>query len=223
MLKYAAAAPAVLGLGAGLQSVASALAAPRAAAAPLGILLDYAAGVITAGDLRASGAQGAIRMSLIGGPVVPGCWASRSSSTSARPLPQRTEDRVLRPSTGSRTARTGWAGRTRVSHTPSGAGSYTSRPADRTVRRSTRRSTTTPATSKSQVAPYLRGWEAVLGHHASACTPTPGPSTGLCRMGSVRTSGSTTGARRRGSHIRPHPDIRSRSTSAVSGGWGRYQ
>src|SRR5258708_26898383 len=60
VLKYAAAAPAVLGLGAGLQAVSSALAAPRAAAAPLGILLDYAAGIITAGDLRASGALGAI-------------------------------------------------------------------------------------------------------------------------------------------------------------------
>ena len=61
MLKSAAVAPAVLGLGAGLQAVSSALAAPRAAAAPLGILLDYAAGVIRAGDLRASGALGAIR------------------------------------------------------------------------------------------------------------------------------------------------------------------
>src|SRR4051812_50218807 len=41
--------------------MSSALAPPRAAAAPLGILLDYAAGVIKAGDLRASGALGAIR------------------------------------------------------------------------------------------------------------------------------------------------------------------
>jgi Domain of unknown function (DUF1906)/TAT (twin-arginine translocation) pathway signal sequence len=61
VLKYAAAAPALLGLGAVLQAVSSVLAAPQAAAAPLGILLDYAAGVITAGDLRASGALGAIR------------------------------------------------------------------------------------------------------------------------------------------------------------------
>ena len=57
VLKYAAAAPAGLGLGTGLL----ALAPPRADAAPLGILLDYAAGVIGAGDLRASGALGAIR------------------------------------------------------------------------------------------------------------------------------------------------------------------
>ena len=40
---------------------ASSLAPPQAKAAPLGILLDYAAGVITAADIRAAGAQGAIR------------------------------------------------------------------------------------------------------------------------------------------------------------------
>src|SRR3569833_4561612 len=55
--KCAAAVPAVLGLGAGLQALAPA----RASAAPLGVLLDYAAGVIPAADLRAAGALGAIR------------------------------------------------------------------------------------------------------------------------------------------------------------------
>jgi len=34
---------------------------PQASAEPLGILLDYAAGVISAADMRASGALGAIR------------------------------------------------------------------------------------------------------------------------------------------------------------------
>ena len=53
LLKYAAAAPAVI--------AASLLVPPRAAAAPLGILLDYAAGVIPAADIRAAGAHGAIR------------------------------------------------------------------------------------------------------------------------------------------------------------------
>ena len=53
LLKCAAAAPAVL--------AASSLTAPRASAAPLGILLDYAAGVIKASDIRAAGAHGAIR------------------------------------------------------------------------------------------------------------------------------------------------------------------
>src|SRR5690348_1661888 len=57
LLKYAAAAPAVLGMG----GVLAAVVAPQATAAPLGVLLDYAAGVIPAGDIRASGAIGAIR------------------------------------------------------------------------------------------------------------------------------------------------------------------
>ena len=57
VLKLAAATPATLGLGA----LASALSPPTAAAAPLGVLLDYAAGVISAADLKASGAVGAIR------------------------------------------------------------------------------------------------------------------------------------------------------------------
>ena len=90
LLKYAAAAPAVLGLGAGLQAVRRRWQPPQAAAAPLGILLDYAAGVIRAGDLRASGALGAIRYVVRSAArAVPGCWASRSS--------------CLRPATSTRT------------------------------------------------------------------------------------------------------------------------
>src|SRR4029079_11564044 len=54
VLKYAAAAPAVF-------AAASWAPPPRAQAAPLGILLDYAAGVIKAADIRAAGAHGAIR------------------------------------------------------------------------------------------------------------------------------------------------------------------
>lgn len=57
VLKYAAVAPAVLGLGGAL----AAAGAPSASAAPLGVLLDYAAGVIRATDIRAAGAAGAIR------------------------------------------------------------------------------------------------------------------------------------------------------------------
>ena len=57
VLKGAVAAPALLAVGGGLQAVAT----PAASAAPLGILLDYAAGVIKASDIRASGAIGAIR------------------------------------------------------------------------------------------------------------------------------------------------------------------
>jgi len=53
--------PAALGLGAGLQAMASALIPAPASAAPLGVLLDYAAGVLQAADLCSSGALGAIR------------------------------------------------------------------------------------------------------------------------------------------------------------------
>ena len=61
LLRCAAAAPAGLGLAAGMQTAASSLAPPQAKAAPLGIPLDYAAGVISAADIRAAGAAGAIR------------------------------------------------------------------------------------------------------------------------------------------------------------------
>jgi hypothetical protein len=57
LLKVAAAAPAAVGLGV---TTASLQPAP-ASAAPLGILLDYAAGVIPANDIRAAGATGVIR------------------------------------------------------------------------------------------------------------------------------------------------------------------
>ncbi|WP_156745999.1 DUF1906 domain-containing protein [Mycobacterium sp. 1423905.2] len=57
MLKFAAAAPGLVGLGV---AAASACAAP-ASAESLGILLDYAAGVIPASEIKAAGAVGAIR------------------------------------------------------------------------------------------------------------------------------------------------------------------
>ncbi len=62
VLRYAAAAtPAVLGMSALSAVVGMAAGTPQASAAPLGVLLDYAAGVINAAELRASGALGAIR------------------------------------------------------------------------------------------------------------------------------------------------------------------
>ncbi|MBV8966755.1 MAG: DUF1906 domain-containing protein, partial [Mycobacteriaceae bacterium] len=55
------AAPAAVGVGGALMTAGSAVVAAPAVAAPLGILLDYAAGVISAADLKAAGAIGAIR------------------------------------------------------------------------------------------------------------------------------------------------------------------
>ncbi|MGZ5392429.1 MAG: twin-arginine translocation signal domain-containing protein, partial [Mycobacterium sp.] len=59
VLKGAAAVPAALIAGTGLQALMSAAAPATASAAPLGVLLDYAAGVISASDIRGSGALGA--------------------------------------------------------------------------------------------------------------------------------------------------------------------
>ncbi|MEE3065624.1 MAG: DUF1906 domain-containing protein [Actinomycetota bacterium] len=56
VLKFAAATPALVGLGA----AAASLCAPTASAS-LGTLLDYAAGVIPASQIRAAGAVGSIR------------------------------------------------------------------------------------------------------------------------------------------------------------------
>ena len=56
MLRLAAATPGLLGLG-----VAAASLGAAPASASLGTLLDYAAGVIPASQIRAAGAAGAIR------------------------------------------------------------------------------------------------------------------------------------------------------------------
>ncbi|CMM02982.1 Conserved exported protein of uncharacterised function [Mycobacterium tuberculosis] len=80
VLKFAAATPGVLGLGV----VASSLRAAPASAGSLGTLLDYAAGVIPASQIRAAGAVGESGTCPIGGLAAPGCLASRSSS--ARPV-----------------------------------------------------------------------------------------------------------------------------------------
>lgn len=60
LLKYAAATPvAALGLGALADTVSGTVA--NADGEPLGVLLDYSAGVLSAGDIRSAGAVGAIR------------------------------------------------------------------------------------------------------------------------------------------------------------------
>ncbi len=56
-LKYAAATPALIGLVSAVES----LRAPSASADGLGVLLDYAAGVIPADQIRSAGTVGSIR------------------------------------------------------------------------------------------------------------------------------------------------------------------
>ena len=163
LLKYAAAAPAAVGLGAGLQSV---LGATTASAAPHGVLLDYAAGVLSASDIRSAGALGAIRYVsdrrpggqwMLGKPIqlpeardlykgglkIVSCYQYGKESTA---------DWLGGHAAGVQHAQRGFALHTAAGG-PVGAPIYASIDDD-----------PTPAQYKAQVAPYLRGWESVLGH-----------------------------------------------------------
>ena len=167
MLKYAAAAtPAVLGLSAVAAGLVPEVVTPKASAAPLGILLDYAAGVLSAADLRAAGAMGAIRYVsdrrpggawMLGKPIV---------LNQARDLYQGgmkivscyqfgkadSADWLPGEAAGVQHAQRGWQLHIAAGG-PVGAPIYASIDDDPTVEQ-----------YKRQVAPYLRGWERVLGH-----------------------------------------------------------
>lgn len=163
LLKYAAVIPAVAGLGGAL---AGALTPAPASAAPMGILLDYAAGVIKASDIRASGATGAIRYVSDRRPG--GAWmlGKPIQLPEARDLyqsglkivscyqygKQDTADWLGGQKAGVTHAKRGWALHVAAGGS-NGAPIYTSIDDD-----------PSPAQYKEQVAPYLRGWEAVLGH-----------------------------------------------------------
>jgi hypothetical protein len=166
VLKCVTAAPAVLGLGAGLQTTASALGPPRASAAPLGVLLDYAAGVIKAADLKASGALGAIRYVSDRRPGGDWMLGKPIQLPEARDLyhngckivscyqygKQDTADWLGGQNAGVGHAKRGWQLHIAAGGSY-GAPIYASIDDDPTYEQ-----------YKQQVAPYLRGWEAVLGH-----------------------------------------------------------
>ena len=167
MLKYAAAAtPAVLGLGALTAGVGPAAVTPTASAAPLGILFDYAAGVLSAADLRAAGALGAIRYVsdrrpggawMLGKPIllpeardlyqggmkIVSCYQFGKADTA---------DWLAGEAAGVQHAQRGWQLHIAAGG-PVGAPIYASIDDDPTREQYQR-----------QVAPYLRGWERVLGH-----------------------------------------------------------
>ena len=159
LLKLAAAAPA-------LGAVASTLAAPVASAAPLGVLLDYAAGVISAADLKASGALGAIRYVSDRRPG--GDWMKGKpiQLPEARDLyhaglkivscyqfgKQDSADWLGGQAAGVRHAQRGWA-----LHVAAG-GSYGA-PIYASIDENP-----TPDQYRQLVAPYLQAWESVLGH-----------------------------------------------------------
>jgi hypothetical protein len=166
VLRVAAAAPVVATMTGALGTVASTLLAPRAEAAPLGILLDYAAGVISASDIRASGASGAIRYVSDRRPG--GDWMKGKpiQIDEARDLyrsglkivscyqfgKQDNADWLGGQAAGVRHAQRGWQLHIAAGGSY-GAPIYASIDDD-----------PTPEQYRQLVAPYLRGWESVVGH-----------------------------------------------------------
>jgi glycoside hydrolase-like protein len=162
VLKFAAATPALLGLGV----AAGSLCATPASAGSLGVLLDYAAGVIPASDIRAAGAAGSIRYVsdrrpggtwMLGKPIqlaeardfvqnglkIVSCYQYGKQSSA---------DWLGGQSAGVAHAKRGWQLHTAAGG-PVGAPVYASIDDDPSYDQ-----------YKQQVAPYLRGWESVLGH-----------------------------------------------------------
>jgi len=162
MLKFAAATPALIGLGVAAES----LRPPLASADGLGVLLDYAAGVIPANEIRAAGALGAIRYVSDRRPG--GSWmlGKPIQITEARDLnqsglkivscyqygKQSSADWLGGQSAGVTHAQRGWQLHSAAGG-PAGAPIYASIDDDPSYEQ-----------YKAQVAPYLRGWESVLGH-----------------------------------------------------------
>jgi hypothetical protein len=160
VLKWAA-APAVLGLS----GVLDALTAP-VARGDLGVLLDYAAGVIGADELRAAGAMGAIRYVSDRRPGGEWMLGKPLQLAEARDLYQHglkivscyqfgkaeTADWLGGQGAGVEHARRGWDLHVAAGGSV-GAPVYASIDDDPNYDQ-----------YKAQVAPYLRGWEEVVGH-----------------------------------------------------------
>jgi hypothetical protein len=162
VLKFAAATPALIGLGV----AAASLCAPSASADGLGVLLDYAAGVIPASQIRAAGALGSIRYVSDRRPG--GSWmlGKPMQISEARDLNQNglkivscyqygkqsSADWLGGQNAGVQHARRGWELHTAAGG-PAGAPIYASIDDDPSYEQ-----------YKQQVAPYLRGWESVVGH-----------------------------------------------------------
>jgi hypothetical protein len=162
VLKFAAATPALIGLGVAAES----LRPPLAAADGLGVLLDYAAGVIPANEIRAAGALGAIRYVSDRRPGGNWMLGKPMQITEARDLnqsglkivscyqygKQSSADWLGGQSAGVTHAQRGWQLHSAAGG-PAGAPIYASIDDDPSYEQ-----------YKAQVAPYLRGWESVLGH-----------------------------------------------------------
>jgi hypothetical protein len=163
MLKLVVATPAAVGLGGAVSS----LQPTSASADPLGVLLDYAAGVISANDMRAAGADGAIRYVSDRRPGGNWMLGKPMELAEARDLYQNdmkivsnyqygkqdTADWLGGQEAGIRHAKRGWQLHTAAGG-PETAPIYASIDDDPTVEQ-----------YQQQVAPYLRAWESVIGHN----------------------------------------------------------
>lgn len=161
VLTFAAVSPALLSIAVAAASLQS----PPASAAPLGVLLDYAAGVIPASDLKAAGAAGSIRYVsdrrpggtwMLGKPIqldeardlysnglkIVSCYQYGKESTA---------DWLGGQNAGVLHAKRGWQLH-QAAGGPVAAPIYASIDDDPSYDQ-----------YKQQVAPYLRGWESVLG------------------------------------------------------------
>ncbi len=161
MFKIAAVAPAAVGLGA----ATAASTAPRASAEPLGVLLDYAAGVIPASEIRAAGAVGAIRYVSDRRPGGEWMLGKPIQLAEARDLyqgglkivscyqygKQDTADWLGGEAAGVTHAKRGWQLHVEAGGSY-GAPIYASIDDDPTYEQ-----------YKQQAAPYLKGWVSVLG------------------------------------------------------------
>ncbi|GFG70206.1 DUF1906 domain-containing protein [Mycolicibacter senuensis] len=161
VLKFAAAAPAAIGFGA----TASAVSATTARAEPLGILLDYSAGVLTAEEIRAAGAVGAIRYVSDRRPGADWMLGKPIQPAEAHDLHQNGLAIVSCYQYGKQ-ATADWLGgqEAGVDHAQRGAHLHAAAggPDDAPIYASI---DDDPSYEQytAQVAPYLRGWESVIG------------------------------------------------------------
>ncbi len=159
LLKYAAATPmAALGLGTLAEGVAT--------ADPLGVLLDYSAGVLSAADIKGAGAVGAIRYVSDRRPGASWMIGKPMKADEARELSKAGLKIVSNYQFG-KGETSDWLGgqpagiacATRGVELHTAAGGPATAPIYASI-------DDNPSYEqyKQQVAPYLRGWESVIGH-----------------------------------------------------------
>ncbi|WP_343710474.1 DUF1906 domain-containing protein [Mycobacterium sp.] len=162
VLRFAAAAPALIGVGV----AASSLRPAPASASPLGILLDYAAGVIPAAQIRAAGAAGAVRYVSDRRPGAAWMLGKPIQLQEARDFVANGLTLVSCYQYGKQDTADWLGGQAAgVAHAQRGAQLHAAAggPASAPIYVSI---DDNPSYEqyRQQAAPYLRGWEAVLGH-----------------------------------------------------------